>query len=135
MGSAIVAVAEGITLPTTVGLTDVPVSQERRMQGISTELISQIEQIAPGEFEMRNVILGHTQRGGAPNSEDRILAKRYGVAALEACENNKFGQMVRLKQGVIDTVPIAEATGTLQRVSRATPAYQVARSIGVYLNQ
>lgn len=134
-GSAIVVVAEGIELES--GKFEQPKSDrlsENRLQGISTVLIDRIEQSCPGEFDMRNVILGHTQRGGSPDAEDRILAKRYGVAALEACEAGSFGQMVSLQNGQIGIVSIAEATGTMNRVSKATPAYTTAQKLGIYLN-
>lgn len=134
-GSAIVVVAEGIELESSK-LEQTRSSQlsENRLQGISTVLIDQIEQSFPGEFDMRNVILGHTQRGGSPDAEDRILAKRYGVAALEACEAGNYGKMVRLQNGQISTVSIAEATNTMNRVSKSTPAYVTAKKLGIYLN-
>ncbi len=40
-------------------------------------------------FDVRLVVLGHTQRGGAPSPFDRILAGRFAVAAIEALESHK----------------------------------------------
>lgn len=37
-------------------------------------------------FDVRSVVLGHTQRGGAPSPFDRILAGRFAVAATECLE-------------------------------------------------
>ena len=36
------------------------------------------------EYEARVTILGHLQRGGIPTANDRILASRLGVAAIDA---------------------------------------------------
>lgn len=134
-GSAIVVVAEGIKLgPERFEQPKSSQLSQNRLQGISTTLIDQIEQFCPGEFDMRNVILGHTQRGGSPDAEDRILAKRYGVSALEACEAGNFGKMVCLQNGEIGTVSISEATDTMNRVNQNTPAYTTAKKLGIYLN-
>ena len=134
-GSAIVVVAEGIHLPETIeGEQGVHRAAEKALAGVSNQLMAMVEAIKPHRFEMRNVVLGHTQRGGTPSADDRILAKRYGVAALEAFEQGAWNAMVRLHNGHIETVSIAEATGELKRVT--TDAYQlhVARNLGVFVN-
>lgn len=63
-------------------------------EGVSEYLMKAIEMGAPGELEMRHVVLGHTQWGGSPTSADRILAKRYGVEAMLAYERGETGVMV-----------------------------------------
>lgn len=55
-----------------------------------------VEELAPKEFDVRNIILGHIQRGGSPNAQDRILSKRFGVSAVDAILNNRFGKVVCL---------------------------------------
>jgi 6-phosphofructokinase 1 len=50
-------------------------------------------------YESRLVQLGHVQRGGTPTSYDRVLATRFGLAAVDACVNKEFGQMVVLRSG------------------------------------
>ncbi len=47
-------------------------------------------------FETRIMVLGHYQRGGSPSTFDRLLAARYGVAAVEALLKGESGQMVGL---------------------------------------
>ena len=42
-------------------------------------------------------ILGHVQRGGTPTAFDRVLATRFGVAAIEAVHDGDFGTMVALR--------------------------------------
>jgi 6-phosphofructokinase 1 len=96
--------------------------------------MNEIEIRARGEFELRNVVLGHTQRGENPNAEDRTLAKRYGVAAIEAYDAGMFGQMVRLKDTVMGTCPIAEATHTLKLVTEDAVELHVAERLGIFMH-
>jgi 6-phosphofructokinase 1 len=50
-------------------------------------------------FETRIMVLGHYQRGGSPSTFDRILAARFGVAAVEALLGGESGKMVGLSCG------------------------------------
>jgi len=61
-------------------------------------------------------ILGHVQRGGTPTAFDRILATRFGIAAIDAAHDGAFGQMVALQGGEIVRCPIADAVGELKTV-------------------
>ncbi|MFM8901902.1 MAG: 6-phosphofructokinase [Actinomycetota bacterium] len=58
-------------------------------------------------FETRVVQLGHIQRGGTPTSYDRVLSTRFGLAAVDAVHEKKFGQMVVLKCGRIETASMS----------------------------
>ncbi len=78
-----------------------------RLGGIAVELERQIEERTG--FESRMTILGHVQRGGTPTAYDRVLATRFGVAALDAVSDGAFGQMVALHAADIVRVPLAEA--------------------------
>jgi ATP-dependent phosphofructokinase / diphosphate-dependent phosphofructokinase len=70
-------------------------------------------------------ILGHIQRGGTPTSFDRVLATRFGVAAIDAVHEGRWGQMVALQAGGIVPVSLAEAVGTLKLVD--PDLYEVAK--------
>ena len=62
-------------------------------------------------YQTRVTILGHVQRGGSPVAFDRVLATRFGLAAVELAEAGGWGRMVsRHGQDVID-VPLEEAKG------------------------
>jgi len=78
-----------------------------RLGGIAVELERQIEERTG--FESRMTILGHVQRGGTPTAYDRVLATRFGVAALDAVSDAAFGQMVALQAADIVRVPLDEA--------------------------
>jgi phosphofructokinase-like protein len=85
-----------------------------RLGGIGTILAEQIE--ARTGYETRVTTLGHVQRGGTPTAFDRVLATRFGVAAIEAVHDGAWGTMVALEAGSIVRVPLAEAVGELKLV-------------------
>ena len=66
-----------------------------RLSGIGQTLAEEIEKRTG--YETRSVNLGHTQRGGTPSAFDRMLATRYGVAAIDLVHAGKFGRLVVLK--------------------------------------
>ena len=63
-------------------------------------------------YETRMTILGHVQRGGTPTAYDRVLATRFGVAAVDAVTAGRFGQMVALRGNDVMGV-VTVGTGTL----------------------
>jgi 6-phosphofructokinase 1 len=78
-----------------------------RLGGIGLTLEHEIE--ARTGFETRVTILGHVQRGGTPVAFDRVLATRFGVAAMRAAEAARFGVMVALRGTDIVEVALADA--------------------------
>jgi 6-phosphofructokinase 1 len=85
-----------------------------RLGGIGEVLAREIRQRTG--FDTRVTVLGHVQRGGTPTAFDRVLATRFGIAAIEAVHDGAFGQMVALRDAKIIRVPLAEAVGTLKTV-------------------
>jgi 6-phosphofructokinase 1 len=67
-------------------------------------------------IETRVVVLGHLQRGGSPTAFDRILATRYGIAAIDLVAEGKFGLMVALKSNKIVSVSLKEVIGKRKTV-------------------
>jgi 6-phosphofructokinase 1 len=82
---------------------------------------------------VRVTVLGHLQRGGTPTSFDRLLAARYGVHAAELCESRRFGRMVSLRCGQVDSVPIADACAARARIELDTELVRCARALGMEL--
>jgi 6-phosphofructokinase 1 len=78
-----------------------------RLGGIGVTLESEIE--ARTGFETRVTILGHVQRGGSPTAADRVLATRFGVAAVDAVSAQRMGVMVAIRGADIVEVPLADA--------------------------
>ena len=94
-----------------------------RLGGVGTRIAEQIE--ARTGYETRVTTLGHVQRGGTPTAFDRVLATRFGVAAIDAVHDGAWGTMVALRAGSIVRVPLAEAVGELKLVD--PELYSVAR--------
>jgi 6-phosphofructokinase 1 len=78
-----------------------------RLGGIGSALGEEIE--AQTGYETRVTVLGHVQRGGTPTAYDRVLATRFGVAAMDAAHAGHFGVMVALHGTEIVEVPLADA--------------------------
>jgi phosphofructokinase-like protein len=78
-----------------------------RLGGIGVTLEHEIEQRTG--YETRVTILGHVQRGGTPTAFDRVLATRFGVAAMYAVASGHFGKMVALQGARIAEVDLAQA--------------------------
>jgi len=78
-----------------------------RLGGIGVLLEREIE--ARTGYETRVTILGHVQRGGTPVAFDRVLATRFGVAAMDAVAKARFGTMVALRGAEIVEVDLREA--------------------------
>jgi ATP-dependent phosphofructokinase / diphosphate-dependent phosphofructokinase len=85
-----------------------------RLGGVGTRLAEQIE--ARTGYETRVTTLGHVQRGGTPTAFDRVLATRFGVAAIDAVHDEAWGTMVALQAGSVVRVPLSEAVGELKLV-------------------
>lgn len=82
--------------------------------GIASYVASRIEEQTG--FECRHVVLSHLQRGGAPSARDRLLARWFGIAAVDMIINEDFGRMVSLSGGEITTVPLKEIMNKLKLV-------------------
>lgn len=67
-------------------------------------------------LETRVTNLGHLQRGGIPTAFDRLLATRFGVAAVELVEAADFDKMVAMQGGRVVSVPLADALGSVKPV-------------------
>ena len=76
------------------------------------------------------MVLGHVQRGGPPTPFDRILAARFGTAAVAALAEGDAGAMVALRGARIERVPLAEVAGRTRSVDPAGERVRVARSVG-----
>ncbi|HLW55366.1 MAG TPA: 6-phosphofructokinase [Candidatus Angelobacter sp.] len=87
-----------------------------RLGGIGNVLAKEIERRTG--FETREVVLGHTQRGGTPTAYDRMLATRYGIGAIDMVHSGKFGCMVALRGNEIRSVPITDAIAHTRHVSQ-----------------
>lgn len=92
--------------------------------GIGKYLCEQIEKRTGSET--RDVVLGHLQRGGSPTAYDRILATRYGIAAVDLIEKKEFGKMVALRGNQIVAVNLEEGVSKSKTVDM--DVYEIAKT-------
>jgi 6-phosphofructokinase 1 len=115
---ALVVVAEGAKLSEHAGQSAVGTKLDAfghaRLSGIGQALAEEIEKRTG--FETRSVNLGHTQRGGTPTAYDRMLATRYGVAAIDLVHAGHFGRLVVLKGNQISDIPLQDAIAKTRTV-------------------
>ncbi|MBP1765210.1 MAG: pfkA1 [Firmicutes bacterium] len=104
-----------------------------RLGGVGVKIAQQIEDITG--IESRCTILGHVQRGGTPTSYDRVLATRYGVAAVNALINGCTADMVALQRNEIITVPINVVANKPSNIALDNKLLQAAALTGVCLGQ
>ncbi len=83
------------------------------------------------DADMRVTVLGHLQRGGSPSAFDRVLATRFGTAAVWLATQGQFGRMVALQGDRVIDVPLADAVGRPKRVPVDGELVRTARSTGV----
>lgn len=62
-------------------------------------------------FELRDVKLGHVQRGGTPGAFDRLLGTRLAAAATEYIARSHFGVLMGLLHGEIAATALSEIVG------------------------
>ncbi|MGH7653190.1 MAG: 6-phosphofructokinase [Gemmatimonadaceae bacterium] len=103
--------------------------QAKRVGGVAEHLARHIQE-RTGK-ECRSLVLGHLQRGGMPTGYDRLLATRFGGAAVQAVEDGKWGHMVALQSPNIVTVPIEEALRHPKRVDLNHDLVHTARRLGI----
>lgn len=118
----IVVVAEGIQLPREL--------KQLSRGGSVGNLVGDAIALAAHK-EVRVSVLGHIQRGGSPSPFDRILATRFGVAAVDLIAQGGFGKMVCLRNQHIEAVDIAAAIGQLKVVNPHADLVCTARSLGI----
>ena len=79
------------------------------------------------------MVLGHLQRGGRPTTFDRLLALRFGAAAVRMVEQRTFSHMVALDPPTIITVPFSVALEGGSGVPLDHDSLQTARDLGICL--
>ena len=102
-----------------------------RLGGVGFTVAQELEE-KTGK-ESRCVVLGHLQRGGGPTAFDRVLATRFGGAAVELLQRGVFGMMVANNPPDIVPVPLADIVGRTKTVPLDYDLLTTARAIGVSL--
>jgi 6-phosphofructokinase 1 len=128
---SLIVVAEGVKVPS----GDYAVRQrveaghdKIRLGGIGMWLANEIEELT--SVESRAVVLGHIQRGGTPTAHDRVLATRFGHAALIQAVAGNFSVMVGLHGTEVVPVPLREVAGKQRLVRPDCDYVRAARGVG-----
>jgi phosphofructokinase-like protein len=128
---SVVVVAEGaLPIGGTVTLreTGAPGTSDR-LGGIA-ELVAHGIALRTGK-ETRSLVLGHLQRGGSPTTFDRLLALRFGSAAIRAIADGDFGTMVAFQPPNVVRIPMDQVVGRTKTVPLDSGIILTARHLGI----
>ena len=103
--------------------------QAVRVGGVAERLAQEIQELT--KKETRSLILGHLQRGGMPTSYDRLLAVRFGGAAVRAVAEEKWDHMIALQSPHIVAVPLGDVLKMPKRVEIDHDTVLTARVTGI----
>ena len=104
--------------------------EKQRLGGVAYKLSHELKQVGC-KADIRETVLGHTQRGGTPIAFDRVLATLFGIMAGKLVLQQNFGQMVAMKNNDITSVPILEAIKDYNYVKLDSFLIEAARRMGI----
>lgn len=81
--------------------------------------------------DVRVVVLGHLLRGGTPVPADRLLALRFGAAAVRTLAEDRCGVMVALDPPDVNYVPLNVATHRMKSVPLDCDTIDTGRDLGI----
>lgn len=88
------------------------------------------------DLEMRVTVLGHLQRGGAPNAVDKIFATQAGVKAVDLAHQKKYGRVVVYKDGRISDILYSDIKRYQRRkIEPDDELLSIAESTGICLGR
>lgn len=117
-----------------------------KLGGVGQVVAKQLEELTG--LEARNTTLGYMQRGGTPTAFDRVLSTKYGSKAMELALEGKFGTLVVIKNGKLDSASLEDVVGNntkigavsgntaesnLRKVTMDDDLVKTARDIGINL--
>jgi len=104
--------------------------QNKRLGGVAYQLSDQLKNVG-FEHDIREMVLGHLQRGGTPIAYDRVLATQFGVKAMEMAINGEYGRMVSFLDHDITSVSLKKATQGQNLVDPNGFLVQTAKGVGI----
>lgn len=128
---ALVVVAEGVRLASGESISHTFTDGEVRYCGAGAALADMIAKTTGAET--RVTVLGHVQRGGSPNSFDRILATSLGAHAVDLAVRGKTNRVVVWDRGKIVDVPLESVAGQTRALKLDGTMVQTARQMGICL--
>jgi 6-phosphofructokinase 1 len=128
---ALVVVSEAVRTQDGANITQSFFDAQKRLGGIGHVIGEKIAELC--QAETRVTVLGHVQRGGQPNAQDRLMASAFGAQAVDLIAAGKFDRMVAwANRGVID-VPLTDVVKQPQKVEPQSTLVKTARGLGICL--
>lgn len=103
--------------------------RSERLGGVGEKVSAELARLTGKES--RAVVLGHLLRGGRPTANDRLLALRFGAAAVRALAEGKSGVMVSLNPPEVRYVPLSAGIRRMKTVPVESDTVQTARDLGI----
>ncbi|MCB9076708.1 MAG: 6-phosphofructokinase [Anaerolineaceae bacterium] len=103
-----------------------------RLGGVAKWLVNQLNGRC-GDHDVREVVLGHLQRGGSPTASDRVLCTRFGAEAVHLIAQGRTGTMVSLRGTEIRAIDIWKIVARQKFVPYNGDLVQTARGLGISL--
>jgi 6-phosphofructokinase 1 len=129
---SIIVVAEGARpIGGAVSVVSREVGRAERLGGIGEKVAWGLQELTGKETRL--VVLGHLLRGGTPTTFDRLIAQRFGAAAVRALAEGKSGIMVALDPPTVRYVPLEVATQRMRTVPLDADTILTARDLGICL--
>jgi 6-phosphofructokinase 1 len=105
--------------------------QNTRLGGAGKQVAESIAALCGKDT--RDLVLGHLQRGGSPTAFDRLLALRFGAAAVRAAADGAFGTMVAYHPPTISRVSLERVCADPHRVPLDSDIVETARDLSICL--
>ena len=129
---SIVMVAEGAKpMGGEVSVVSREVGRAERLGGVGERVAAELQALSGRETRL--VVLGHLLRGGTPTTFDRLIAQRFGAAAVRALDAGQRGVMVALDPPTVRYIPLEDATRRMKTVSLDCDMILTARDLGMCL--
>ena len=130
----IVVVSEG-ALPKggQVSVISHEVGRAERLGGVGEKICAALGELTGKETRL--VVLGHLLRGGSPTTFDRLIAQRFGAAAVRAIDEGQRGVMVALDPPTVRYVPLEAVTSRMKTVPLDSDVILTARDLGICLGE
>ncbi len=127
---SIVVVAEGAKpLGGSTSIISRESGRAERLGGCGEKIAQELQELTGKETRL--VVLGHLLRGGSPTRFDRLIAQRFGAAAVRALAEGQRGVMVALDPPMVKYVPLEDATRRMKTVPLDSDIMLTARDMGI----
>jgi 6-phosphofructokinase 1 len=97
--------------------------------GIAEQVAREVNRLTGRET--RSLVLGHLQRGGSPTTFDRLLALRFGAAAVRFIAEGKRNVMVAFQPPEMRAVPLPDVISKTKRVPPDSDTLMTCRDLGI----